>query len=632
MKSRLRKKMIDEDVMDRSWRVNRRITWGIVWGSAVWICLSASQAVAMINPYFTPIHLTMQSKTILELKVKPLKENNTMPAAVVRALKGKAPEAMEIVLLEEQVIQEVQDLFFEEGGELPALAFFKAGMEDGYLNVDGKWFLLIKNAKSGDWRLERDLVAAMDAVWEGPNDMLLRCVEYILSDENPEVPVRVGATWGSKAQLGKIDGRLCGMAAADLAGDGRIGLFVFSEKGDRVFEQGEKGAEDRTGKRALSSASRQAVLSDVSADGKLDVISWDGKAITVWVQSEGGTFEGKLCSLALTEECQGLATVDVGGKGRCGIVVSAKGAPVILAPDQDGTMKRRADMELPAEAAKLGDAGMCVIGDFTGDQVPDIAQIFKKGVFLWKGKGADAFEATKVIARINRGSSQWYVETGDFDGNGLLDLIVAGYSGFHIFLNRGGGVFTDQNKTGEPDRFASSGASGVAVGDLNNDGRQDFALLYKGGTPQAYFNRGFATFGMAGDMALSKNDFFKEATFGQEGGLLVDLNGDGGQDLALTLPDGTVWVVYRSVEGAPGLGVVASLPASAGVAGPVTVTGWDRKRCLGAWNVAPGSAGAFFGKREPGPVTVKWRLPGGGAQEKEVVTIEGPVRMALDSK
>ena len=55
----------------------------------------------------------------------------------------------------------------------------------------------------------------------------------------------------------------------------------------------------------------------------------------------------------------------------------------------------------------------------------------------------------------------------------------------------------------------------------------------------------------------------------------------------------------------------------------MAVTGWIGKRCLGAWNVLPGVSQACFGRTEAGPVTLKWRLPGGQEQTREVVLEKG---------
>ena len=61
----------------------------------------------------------------------------------------------------------------------------------------------------------------------------------------------------------------------------------------------------------------------------------------------------------------------------------------------------------------------------------------------------------------------------------------------------------------------------------------------------------------------------------------------------------------------------------------MAVTGWIGKRCLGAWNVLPGTSQAFFGRRDAGPVTLKWRLPGGKEQQKEIVVEKATARVEI---
>jgi hypothetical protein len=61
----------------------------------------------------------------------------------------------------------------------------------------------------------------------------------------------------------------------------------------------------------------------------------------------------------------------------------------------------------------------------------------------------------------------------------------------------------------------------------------------------------------------------------------------------------------------------------------VAVTGWIGKRCLGAWNVLPGAGQACFGRRDAGPVTLKWHLPGGKEQTKEVVLEKKTIRVEI---
>ena len=69
-----------------------------------------------------------------------------------------------------------------------------------------------------------------------------------------------------------------------------------------------------------------------------------------------------------------------------------------------------------------------------------------------------------------------------------------------------------------------------------------------------------------------------------------DLGGDGAQDLALAMGTGEIWVAFRENSHADRAAMMAAvvLPVSGACKGPVTVTGWIGKRCLGAWNVLPG--------------------------------------------
>jgi len=109
---------------------------------------------------------------------------------------------------------------------------------------------------------------------------------------------------------------------------------------------------------------------------------------------------------------------------------------------------------------------------------------------------------------------------------------------------------------------------------------------------------------------------------------VADLDGDGAQDLAMVTKDGDVWAVFRERDDPP-LAARAALGLGKGFPGPLTVTGWDGKTPLGAWNVVAGTSEAFFGKLSKGPLTLKWRMPGGREQSRTVVVLR-PVRVVLN--
>jgi hypothetical protein len=211
----------------------------------------------------------------------------------------------------------------------------------------------------------------------------------------------------------------------------------------------------------------------------------------------------------------------------------------------------------------------------------------------------------------------------DFDQDGRPDILVTGKVGasFLINANAVGCTFVERyNDTGEVTYISKPNMVGAAVGDVNNDGRQDIAFLYADMNNQVFFNRGFRCFGHA--IAMEGNAGLpcaKSLEDGQQAGALGDLNGDGAQDLAMVGVGGEVWVLYRETQAsmknlASTLGLTVTLPK--GQIGPALVTAYDGARCLGV-RVVTNSAPAFFGKTDKGPLKLVWRTAA-GEQTKSV--------------
>jgi hypothetical protein len=166
------------------------------------------------------------------------------------------------------------------------------------------------------------------------------------------------------------------------------------------------------------------------------------------------------------------------------------------------------------------------------------------------------------------------------------------------------------------------------AGDVNNDSRQDILVAYANASPVTYFARGFLSFGHSHSIDISENNLLPDAgnaKEGQQSACLADLDGDGAQDMALALKSGEIWIFFRENSDQEARMAVAALPLAGTAKGPVTVTGWLGKRCLGAWNVLPGVSKANFGRTDAGPLTIKWRLPGGKEQSKDVVLEKGGI-------
>jgi hypothetical protein len=171
------------------------------------------------------------------------------------------------------------------------------------------------------------------------------------------------------------------------------------------------------------------------------------------------------------------------------------------------------------------DIGSIAVGDFNGDGKADLAitnQIDNSisyggsSVSILLGYGDGTFTAGKTIT--NPPAQPRSVVIGDFNGDGIQDLAVAGYS-TQIFLGNGDGTF-------QPSTSLSASGSSITVGDFNGDGKADLAMVWPDNyIVSVYFGHGDGTFTQG--PSQSTGEFPWAITAG-------DFNGDGASDLAVT--------------------------------------------------------------------------------------------------
>ena len=592
-------------------------------------------AAALINPEFTPIHLVAQSETILAARVKGGKIADRVDLAVTSVLKGKAPAALSIDL--SKAGPQHADLARKHLSALagrPALLFVggRRGAGAGFLHARGTW-LRLRGGKGGTWRFE-GVDQDMPAVWAGGTDMLMRCVRYIQAHPaGASVPVSAGTGWRAVRKIGSVGGEARDLGAVDLIGDGKLCLFVAGRKGDRLLRPAKGAFEDVTEKVKLSSASRRAAWGDFNADGRMDLASWDGKALTIWSQAADGSFSAvrPRGTLALPANVVGLAALGVASARMPGLLVSgAAGRAVLLRPTGKNAFEAAA-LPGPAGAVKdRGKAQACLVADLNGDSLIDVVQPFERGGLVYWARKRGGFDAAKPCA-VCCTTGGGRADLGDFDGDGLLDVLVAGAEGARIFQNLGKGAFEESLAlSGEVAYKGQPFASWCGVGDFNNDSRRDLLLTYRNQPAWLYFNRGFRSFGQAPKLALALEEI-PDYRKGQQMGLLADFGGTGAQDLIVVADNGDLWCAFNELGGQGARCVKVRLPARPATPGPLTVSLWRLRRCLGADVLRAGGPAAFFGVEEAGPYTLKWRLPGGKEASRRIVVQGKPTTVVLEA-
>jgi len=616
----------------------------------LWLLWPAA-APALINPNFTPIHLVGQSHTILELVFTEPAADGKVVAEVRAMLKGKGEPPKTVRMDPTAAIAEGQRdaltaaaekgrralLFIgdfkpasAEGGEMElggggekapkAIAF----LHINGLPEEGQWVLL-EQWEDDFW----DMVQGMNfllATFNGGTDQLARMVRYILADPEADVPVEAGAHWAEPAvQAGKVEG-VAAAAVPVWLRENAADLFVAAASGDRLYRWRDGAPVDITDAVKLTSKSALFAWGDFDGDGRLDLASFDGADLALWLQQADGAFaptrvtrsEGRMLSLD---------TVAAGGRGAT-LLMGTESAP-LLGRYREGAMDFQPISAAPATAAEIGRVSKTLVADFDGDSMPDLLQLGAEGSRFYRGTAPGEFAAPQRVA-VRVGEGPHGAVVGDFDEDGLPDVFVAAERRHLFWHNAGGGRFDEKlMESGEVSyKFTTDGVVALAS-DFNNDGRLDLIIGFNASVPPyILYNRGFRSFAHALGFDLDKEGRFPDIAAGQQALCFGDFDGDGADDAAAVLRDGGVWMLRSEVAGgSAALAVRASLPP--GEAGPVNIVGTRFDRPLGARIAGPGRP-AIFGARHAGPVKLVWQYPGGERRETEVVLEDRPVNVRLD--
>ena len=207
-------------------------------------------------------------------------------------------------------------------------------------------------------------------------------------------------------------------------------------------------------------------------------------------------------------------------------VIGAEGRGHLFRNNGDGTF---VDVTAKAGIADVKDARKAIFADLDHDGDLDLLLIGKGQQTFYRNNMDGTFtDATAPMGLAGSGATD--VAFGDFDGDGRTDLFVANGQGKSALLHNGGPQhFSDVT--------AASGLSGVgassaiAVADFNNDGYLDlFVAGANGAEASLWINKGDGTFTRdhRSDAALAGARSATSAAF-------VDYDNDGWLDLVVTL-------------------------------------------------------------------------------------------------
>jgi hypothetical protein len=328
-----------------------------------------------------------------------------------------------------------------------------------------------------------------------------------------------------------------GVAVGDYDNDGYEDLYVTAYGGNRLYHNNGNGTfTDVTEKAGVKASgwSSSAAWVDLDSDGFLDLVvlrylEWDfddifcgehtenGRAYChpdvfkptsslVYHNNGNGTFSEVAGKVGLNKLGKGLgiAIADYDRDGHIDLFVANDSMLEFLYHNRgDGTFE---EVGLAAGVAVDGDgrtfAGMGVdFADYNNDGWPDliVTDLANQRYALYQNNGDESFTYASQLAgigHITMGHSGWGIRFFDYDNDGWKDLLIAQghdldtieinfpnlrYREPPLIAHNNGKSFVDVSKASGGIFEQALVSRGLAIGDINNDGRLDAVITTNDG-------------------------------------------------------------------------------------------------------------------------------------------------------
>jgi hypothetical protein len=325
-----------------------------------------------------------------------------------------------------------------------------------------------------------------------------------------------------------VTGDFRGVGIQDLVATWDIGVSVRRGNGDGTFGAAVNYNLGHTGFLAVG---------DFNGDGKLDIVvvgPFSGP-ISVLLGNGDGTFQQPAITTPLDRPVNAIAVGDFDGDGAADLVITNGTSVNVLLGNGDGTFQTAVTYPEPRGAVT-----QVALGDFRGNGKLDIvaADLATNTVSVLLGNGDGTFQPAVDCTADGLGNGTRGVAVGDFDGDGMLDIVAIGLH-VNFLRGQGDGTFADPVRSD----FRNFDYGIVAVADFDRDGKPDIIVRTQTSVVLLY-GTGHGSFQAPIDIGLPPTVVYVTAG---------DFNGDGYPDVAV-YNAGTISVLINVGSGMGGSG------------------------------------------------------------------------------
>ena len=404
--------------------------------------------------------------------------------------------------------------------------------------------------------------------------------------------IQPGLTFNNKIDF-SAPGSTYGVAIGDIDGDGKADIVSANYGSNTISIYRNTSASGSITSGSFSTAVNFSAggaptglaIADIDQDGKLDIIVTCQASNNIFLYRNTAT-SGSITAFSLAAGVSvnvgstplNVAGADIDGDGKTDLLVGCAGSSnvyILRNTNLPGSIAA-ASFSSSTVATPSGPYNIA-IGDIDGDGKKDLvtANIGTANISVFRN--ASSFSSISFNTRVDytAGTQPYGIAIGDLDADGKPDIVATNYGSgtFSAFRNIAtSGSITSGSLAAKVDITAGGGPSSIVIGDFNGDGKPDITVCNRGGSNlYAYYNNISAP-GTFSSSTSFINSSIPGTGFEPITAAAGDMDGDGRADLVTAnYSGGSISVIRNNPTYIPAITSVAPNTAIPGAT--VTITG-----------------------------------------------------------